>query len=192
MKKIIALALGFCLIFSLSSCGILAVFQGQVQPGSADALRKDMEKYEFLGVTFYLPREYTQSNIFADADTGRISYTDPQGITFIINVSETSFVSQYYKTDILSARDYSQAYIDYYQADASREGITVTPLSDRHGIPCLRQAGNMDATTQYGVVGFYCSGSYCATITIYTDNQALFDQQEEDLANLATIATFSR
>lgn len=192
MKKIIALVLGFYLIFSLSSCGILAVFQGQAQPGSADALRKDMEKYEFLGVTFYLPREYTQSNIFADTDTGRITYTDPQGITFIVNVSETSFVSQYYDTDILSARDYAQAYADYYEADASQEGATVTSLSDQHGVPCLRQVGNMDTTTQYGIVGFYCSGSYCATVTLYTDNKTLFDQQEDDLTNLATIATFSR
>ena len=69
MKRFLALFLVFCFIFTFAACNASegASDSSQNQDSEADSLkklRKQLEKHEFLGVTFYLPSDFTQSNIF--------------------------------------------------------------------------------------------------------------------------------
>lgn len=184
MKKISAFFFALCLIFALTGCNSL-------EATGAEKLRSEFEKHEFLGVTFYLPAEFTQSNIFADEDTGRISYTNQQGMTVQINVNETSFISQYFNKDISNAQSYAQIYYDSYSSENSQENPLETELSSRYDVPYISLCGNIDGIMQFGLMGFYYAGDYCACISVHTENESLFSQNKEDIINLATIATFT-
>ncbi len=182
MKKFSVILFVLCLIFTLTACNPSA--------NSAGALRKDLEKHEFLGVTFYLPAEFTQSNIFADTDTGRISYTNPQGLTVLINVHETAFISQNFDQNISDAQSYAQVYYDSYRAENSEETPLAVEQASKFDVPYLRLSGNIDGVVQFAIMGFYCDGAYCACISVYTENESLFNENAENMINFATIATF--
>ena len=160
MKKFSVILFVLCLIFTLTACDPSAIANEPSHNGSAGALRKDLEKHEFLGVTFYLPAEFTQSNIFADTDTGRISYTNPQGLTVLINVHETAFISQNFDQNISDAQSYAQVYYDSYRAENSEETPLAVEQASKFDVPYLRLSGNIDGVVQFAIMGFYCDEAY--------------------------------
>ena len=185
MNKVLACFLALCMVLTLNACSI-SQNESKDLPDAVKDLRSDYEKYEFLGVNFYLPSQFSQSNIFADTDTGRITYTDAQGITVFINVSETSYIEQYYNGNLSDAQSYAQVYYD-----ANRESGTLeTELSSQYDVPYIRVCGEDNGITQYGFMGFYQSGSYCATVSVYTEDENIFADNEEKMLNYCTIASF--
>ena len=193
MKRYLALLLVFCFIFTFAACNASegASDSSQNQDSEADSLekvRKQLEKHEFLGVTFYLPSDFTQSNIFADVDTGRLTYTNDQGITVLINISEASFIEQYYDADIPDAKAYAQVYFD---DDKAVEAFQTT-MSEKFDVPYICRTGVENSVSQYGFMGFYQAGNYFATVSVYTEDEAVFKQNEEAMIHYATIASFKR
>lgn len=184
MKKTGAFLLVFCLLFSLAACQ-----PAQNTDGDVAQLRDNWKEHEFLGVTFYLPDDFTQSNIFADTDTGRIEFTDAKGIRVLINVHETAYINQYYKVTVSDAQSYAQVYYDSHTADYPTIDVA---LSSKHGVPVLRLCGEADGAAQYGLMGFYYADAYCACIALTAQDQDLFTQKQEMMTNAATVATFTR
>jgi hypothetical protein len=197
MKKLLVITLVLCFVLALVACHSSRNTEnapadgGNAQINAAENLRDELKKHEFLGVTFYLPSEFTQSNIFADTDTGRISFTNPQGITVMVNVNEASYIQQYFDKEISDAQSYAQVYYDSYSTETSDEDPPEVKLSSQYSVPYIRLCGNMDGTAQFGFMGYYYSGAYCACVAVYVENESAFDQNEKDMLNFATIATFS-
>lgn len=142
--------------------------------------------------TFYLPPEFSQSNIFADADTGRITFTDSQGIEVLIRINETSFLSRYYEKDISNAQDYAQIYSDSQKDTIQETDQIKLELSNQYDVPYIILCGTISAITQYGTMGFYSAGAYCATIAVYTENADIFNTQKADMLHYATVAVFTK
>ena len=194
MKRFLALFLVFCFIFTFAACnasgGVSDLSQNQdaERSDSLKKLRKQLEKHEFLGVTFYLPSDFTQSNIFADVDTGRVTYTNDLGITVLINISEASFIEQYFGTDVQDAKAYAQVYFDDQKTDEAFQ----TTMSEKFDVPYIYQTAVENSVSRYGFMGFYHAGNYFATVSVYTEDKAIFNQNEEAMTHYATIASFER
>ena len=194
MKRFLALFLVFCFIFTFAACnasgGVSDLSQNQdaERSDSLKKLRKQLEKHEFLGVTFYLPSDFTQSNIFADVDTGRVTYTNDLGITVLINISEASFIKRYFGTDVQDAKAYAQVYFDDQKTDEAFQ----TTMSEKFDVPYIYRTAVENSVSQYGFMGFYHAGNYFATVSVYTEDEAIFNQNEEAMIHYATIASFER
>lgn len=198
MKRFFVCLLVLCFVLFLNACASSksvdesTIENNKPQANPADELRNTLKAHTFHGVTFYLPEGFTQSNIFADSNKGRITFTDSLGINVLVNVTEASYVSQYYGQEVFDSQSYAQVYYDTYSDEISDDNALEVKLANQYDVPYIRLCGNVDGAEQFGVMGYYYSGSYCACISVYTDDQELWSQHESDMLNFATIATFSR
>ena len=180
MKKIAYISFILCVCLVLSACSSFQNLFG-TNP------RSGLTEHEFHGVTFYLPAEFSQSNIFADSNKGRIQFTNSAGIEVMVSVNEASYIAQYFDAEVVDAQGYAQIYADSYKA----ESIPAT-LSSKQNTPYITLRANNEGITQYGVLGFYYSNGYCACISAYTDSESIFNQNEGAMIDYVTLAAFQR